>query len=169
VDLSVHDKAKKKIKSDIVILADTNNSLYTFLRLVYWLSNTAVLRVIISQTTKQLDIISLTSISGSGTIEEKNRNMFGSAAKKKTASLWESVYRKRGKLLFTEELEHWADPATFLSALSKTESWIFSRILESVWWQVREHIVSIYFTLFLWKGLCTKFLSAASFSDPLIE
>lgn len=118
---------------------------------------------------KQSDITALTSASRSGVVEEKSSNMSGLAAKKKTASLWESVYRKRGKLLFTEELEHWADPATFLSALSKTESWIFSRILESVWWQVCEPIVSRNCTLFLLKDLCTEFLLAALFSGPLIE
>lgn len=30
----------------------------------------------------------------------------------------------------------WDDPKTFLIALEKVEAWIFSRIVESVWWQV---------------------------------
>lgn len=37
----------------------------------------------------------------------------------------------------TEEYFHnWLDPETFLVALEKVEAWIFSRIVESVWWQV---------------------------------
>ena len=30
----------------------------------------------------------------------------------------------------------WEDSQTFLFALEKIEAWIFSRIVESVWWQV---------------------------------
>ncbi|KAJ3703705.1 hypothetical protein LUZ61_007410 [Rhynchospora tenuis] len=126
-------KAARSISSALVLVARSCGN--DVPRLMYWLSNTAVLRVIISQTMKQSDIIALTSASGSGSVGEKSSNGSGSAPRKKSASLWESVYKKRGKLLFTEELEHWADPTTFLSALGKTESWIFSRILESVWWQ----------------------------------
>lgn len=37
----------------------------------------------------------------------------------------------------TEKHFHrWEDPETFLVALEKVEAWIFSRIVESVWWQV---------------------------------
>lgn len=37
----------------------------------------------------------------------------------------------------TEKQFHsWEDPETFLVALEKVEAWIFSRIVESVWWQV---------------------------------
>ncbi|KAF3330912.1 hypothetical protein FCM35_KLT04266 [Carex littledalei] len=126
-------KAARSISSALVLVARSCGN--DVPRLVYWLSNTAVLRVIISQTMKQSDIIALASSSGSGSAEAKSSNISGSAARKKTATLWESVYRKRGKLLFNEEMEHWADPATILSALGKTESWIFSRILESIWWQ----------------------------------
>lgn len=30
----------------------------------------------------------------------------------------------------------WENPHTFTSALEKVEAWIFSRIIESIWWQV---------------------------------
>lgn len=37
----------------------------------------------------------------------------------------------------TEEYFHgWLEPETFLVALEKVEAWMFSRIIESVWWQV---------------------------------
>lgn len=35
-----------------------------------------------------------------------------------------------------EHIHSWQDPETFLVALEKVEAWIFSRIVESVWWQV---------------------------------
>lgn len=36
----------------------------------------------------------------------------------------------------TEELSDWEDIETFMLALEQVEAWIFSRIVESVWWQV---------------------------------
>lgn len=43
-----------------------------------------------------------------------------------------------GNTLHKEEkpFHSWEDPETFLVALEKVEAWIFSRIVESVWWQV---------------------------------
>ncbi|KAG4983689.1 hypothetical protein JHK87_028438 [Glycine soja] len=42
-----------------------------------------------------------------------------------------------GNTLHKEEkpFHSWEDPETFLVALEKVEAWIFSRIVESVWWQ----------------------------------
>nr|GEW50632.1 hypothetical protein [Tanacetum cinerariifolium] len=31
--------------------------------------------------------------------------------------------------------DDWRDPQTFIVALEKVEAWMFSRIIESVWWQ----------------------------------
>lgn len=33
-------------------------------------------------------------------------------------------------------VEDWQETGTFVGALEKVESWIFSRMFESVWWQV---------------------------------
>lgn len=33
--------------------------------------------------------------------------------------------------------DDWHDPQTFIVALEKVEAWIFSRIVESIWWQVK--------------------------------
>jgi hypothetical protein len=33
--------------------------------------------------------------------------------------------------------DDWHETGTLLAALEKIESWIFSRIVESVWWQVK--------------------------------
>lgn len=34
----------------------------------------------------------------------------------------------------------WHEPETFTAALEKVESWIFTRVVESVWWQVKHFI-----------------------------
>lgn len=38
---------------------------------------------------------------------------------------------------FMQFVNDWQETGTFTAALVKVESWIFSRIVESVWWQVK--------------------------------
>lgn len=45
-----------------------------------------------------------------------------------------SFASKQGHLQFVED---WQEMGTFTNVLEKVESWIFSRIVESVWWQVK--------------------------------
>ncbi|CAA7057080.1 unnamed protein product [Microthlaspi erraticum] len=85
-------------------------------RLTFWLSNIVALREIISQAFGKSRIITQSS--------ESNGNDSG----KKTNLRW-----KNG---FQQLLEDWQETETFTSALEKIEFWIFSRIVESVWWQV---------------------------------
>jgi hypothetical protein len=40
-------------------------------------------------------------------------------------------------------LDDWRETSTLLDALEKIESWIFSRIVESVWWQVKVHHITV--------------------------
>ncbi|KAL1225301.1 hypothetical protein V5N11_003844 [Cardamine amara subsp. amara] len=63
-------------------------------RLTFWLSNSIVLRAILSRSMEKIKIVS---------------NIAGS--------------------------DEWEDPRAFLAALEKFESWIFSRVVKSVWWQ----------------------------------
>lgn len=44
-----------------------------------------------------------------------------------------SKYKKNNSRDSTDD---WEDPEAFVVALEKFEAWIFSRIVESVWWQV---------------------------------
>jgi hypothetical protein len=37
--------------------------------------------------------------------------------------------------------DDWQEITNVLAALEKIESWIFSRIVESVWWQVKVHLI----------------------------
>ncbi|CAN8286854.1 unnamed protein product, partial [Cochlearia groenlandica] len=80
-------------------------------RLTFWLSNVIALREIISQAF------------GKSRVESN-----GNDSEKKTSLKW-----KNG---FQQLLEDWQETETFTSALEKIELWIFSRIVESVWWQV---------------------------------
>lgn len=81
---------------DGYILAYDNFSLYIH-RLTFWLSNSIVLRAILSRGMEKMKI----------------------------------VPEKAGS-------DEWEDPRAFLAALEKFESWIFSRVVKSVWWQVIE-------------------------------
>ncbi|KAI4318047.1 hypothetical protein L6164_025856 [Bauhinia variegata] len=95
-------------------------------RLTFWLSNLIALRAILSKGVEKLQPAEVPCISsecdGSGSVE-------GSSL-------------KRSRPHNTEEKENtvnyfcnWEDPNFFLIALEKVEAWIFSRIVESVWWQ----------------------------------
>lgn len=52
---------------------------------------------------------------------------------------WESISHKNEKFYFSEEFGDWDDPDTLISALERIENWIFSRTVESVWWQVHTY------------------------------
>lgn len=85
-----------------------------------------VLRAIVTETSKQ-------SNSGNN-VNATDYNSI-TASRKNSASMWESLNRKKGKLL-SPEFDNWEDIDTFIAALKKIESWIFSRIVECIWWQV---------------------------------
>ncbi|KAL9250880.1 hypothetical protein AKJ16_DCAP04118 [Drosera capensis] len=97
-------------------------------RLTFWLSNTMVLREIIAQAfgiSSQSNATRVSSLNGSGkTIEGYSSSLkFKSRAGSKQAG-------KKGVIQLAED---W--PETSTSALERVESWIFSRIVESVWRQ----------------------------------
>jgi len=43
---------------------------------------------------------------------------------------------KQDKLAAMQMPDDWQETSTLLAALEKIESWMFSRIVETVWWQV---------------------------------
>lgn len=59
---------------------------------------------------------------GSGGISSLKRDTVSSTKKKKNHP--------------SQDLGDWENPQTFVVALERIEAWIFSRIVESVWWQV---------------------------------
>ncbi|KAJ0258357.1 Nucleolar protein gar2-like protein [Hirschfeldia incana] len=78
-------------------------------RLTFWLSNIISLREIISQ-------------------------QFGKSHITETSESNGSDSEKKGRL--QKLLEDWQETENFTTSLEKIEHWIFSRIVESVWWQV---------------------------------
>ncbi|XP_020232590.1 uncharacterized protein LOC109812935 [Cajanus cajan] len=101
-------------------------------RLTFWLSNTIVLRTIISRTIK--DLVP-SNPDGSG----RRRKIEGEEVHGKiTTSLkLKGLYPRKNEntALGYGGFGNWDDPQVFISALEKVEAWIFSRIIESIWWQ----------------------------------
>ncbi|KAL1135463.1 hypothetical protein V6Z11_A12G175100 [Gossypium hirsutum] len=87
-------------------------------RLTFWLSNSIVLRAIVSNAIGGIQLYSGPCLNSSseGMVLEDNSHL-------------------QEECNSTESFEEWVDPRTFLLALEKFETWIFSRIIESVWWQ----------------------------------
>ena len=96
-------------------------------RLTFWLSNTVVLREIISQAfgvSRQRSPTRFTRLDVNGKSIKGNAFPLNSG----------STQVKEAIQLF----EDWQETRTFTAALEKVEAWIFSRVVESVWWQVRK-------------------------------
>ncbi|CAF1703028.1 hypothetical protein HID58_053199 [Brassica napus] len=87
-------------------------------RLTYWLSNTIILRAIISDNhSEELPV-------SAGQSGPKTQRQGSSSLTWKDSSL-----RKK------DTTGGWDDPGAFITALEKVEAWIFSRVVESIWWQ----------------------------------
>ncbi|XVF75842.1 hypothetical protein PTKIN_Ptkin13bG0219300 [Pterospermum kingtungense] len=118
--------AKNTVSGLILIAKSCGNDVS---RLSFWLSNTIVLREIIYQafgkscclsshtSLPELDGSSRKSDVKSAIVEQK-----GDAGSKQVNG-------------FVHHVDDWQQTGTFTTALEKVESWIFSRIVESVWWQ----------------------------------
>ncbi|XVF60082.1 hypothetical protein PTKIN_Ptkin08bG0014900 [Pterospermum kingtungense] len=110
-------------------------------RLTFWLSNSVVLRAIISESIWDLELLHRT-----GPMESMERNG-GEKMKHGSSPLkWieSSSGKKENKLISFGSFSDWDDPLAFTSALERVEAWIFSRIIESVWWQtLTPHMQSV--------------------------
>ncbi|KAL8110099.1 hypothetical protein AgCh_025995 [Apium graveolens] len=102
-------------------------------RLTFWLSNSAVLRAILSQAFDNQTL----SLSGGHPCEattfQKGKN------EKLSVLRWRDSYSSLGKKtggVLHQNVDKWEDFNTFTSALLSIETWIFSRIVESIWWQI---------------------------------
>ncbi|XP_062202527.1 uncharacterized protein LOC133904900 isoform X2 [Phragmites australis] len=115
--------AARSATSGLVLVAKACG--YDIARLSFWLSNCVVLRAIVTETSKQSG-----STNGISSADYSSKATY----RKNSASMWESLNRKKGKLL-APEFDNWEDVDTFIAALKKIESWIFSRIVETLWWQ----------------------------------
>lgn len=100
------------------------------LRLTFWLSNTVVLREVICQafggSRNSSPATKFAESRGNGKINEM----------KFTTLKWKGSPGGKQINGFMQFVDDWQETGTFTAALEKVESWIFSRIVESVWWQV---------------------------------
>lgn len=102
--------------------------LYICDRLTYWLSNSIMLRAIVSQALREISL-------SAGPYAKSNDGERGSKGRSPSTSNELSPTGEEA-VDSLEEFDDWQDPKTFIIALEKVEAWIFSRIIESVWWQV---------------------------------
>ncbi|KAI3896958.1 hypothetical protein MKX03_026717 [Papaver bracteatum] len=117
----------KSIVSGLLLVAKAGGN--DVPRLTFWLSNSVVLRGIISLTLEdsQLPVSAGPHVETIDTANG-NTNRFSSTLKwKKSPSI-----KKENNLGSSDD---WEDSCTFTAALEKIETWIFSRIVESIWWQ----------------------------------
>lgn len=115
--------AKNTISGLILVAKSCGNDVS---RLTFWLSNTIVLREIISQafgnSRHSSPALNLFESNGRSVVKPATLKSKGGANSKLSNS-------------FVHLVDDWQDTGTFTSALEKVESWIFSRMVESVWWQ----------------------------------
>ncbi|XP_060191746.1 uncharacterized protein LOC132621478 [Lycium barbarum] len=86
-------------------------------RLTFWLSNSLVLRATISKFQREQKAV------------YRDKKQISSPLK------WEAFSSNGIRDDFCESFGNWEDPRTLTRALQRTEAWIFSRIVESIWWQ----------------------------------
>jgi hypothetical protein len=67
---------------------------------------------------------------------ESNGSSKGNEGRSKTLK-WKGSSGSKQANGFMQFIDDWQETGTFTGALVKVESWIFSRIVESVWWQVK--------------------------------
>ncbi|CAI9766697.1 unnamed protein product [Fraxinus pennsylvanica] len=118
--------AAKSTVSGLILVAKACGS--DVPRLTFWLSNSIVLRAIISKSFGENQFP--TSVGAAvGMEDDWNWN-------KKSSSLqWGSVSSRGITSAIEENFSDWENPLIFSAALEKVEAWIFSRIIESIWWQ----------------------------------
>ncbi|XP_074306953.1 uncharacterized protein LOC141642154 isoform X2 [Silene latifolia] len=114
--------ARNTVSGIILVTRTCGNDLA---RLTFWLSNTVVLREIISQAFGMSDLTNSARFKGANGHKGGAGNV--SALKMKGAA--NQVNKP------SQSFEDWEETSTFTSGLEKIESWIFSRVVESVWWQ----------------------------------
>ncbi|WVZ14383.1 hypothetical protein V8G54_011949 [Vigna mungo] len=99
-------------------------------RLTFWLSNAIALRTIISRTVKDPS-----NPAGAGRRRKSDEEGYGKLkASLRVKGL--SPRKDENAALGYGGFGNWDDPQVLLLALEKVEAWIFSRIIESIWWQI---------------------------------
>ncbi|CAN8260785.1 unnamed protein product [Cochlearia groenlandica] len=122
--ISRRANAAKSVVSSLVLVAKACGN--DVPRLTFWLSNTIILREIISDSSAEEE---LPVSAGPGPRISKAQRK---ETEKQSSLNWKESSLSKEKI---ESLGAWDDPQTFITALEKVEAWIFSRVVESIWWQ----------------------------------
>ncbi|XP_009600555.1 uncharacterized protein LOC107762014 isoform X1 [Nicotiana tabacum] len=120
--------AKNTVSGLVLVAKSCGNDVA---RLTFWLSNAVVLRVIISQAFGS-------SCSPSSLVKITESNGGGKKTESKISSFkWKTHpgNKQSSKHDLLQFLDDWQETRTFTAALERVESWIFLRIVESIWWQ----------------------------------
>ncbi|KAL3696181.1 hypothetical protein R1sor_010257 [Riccia sorocarpa] len=106
-------------------------------RLSFWWSNVVVLRSVLVQAyDPEAPNESESSSTGTSSSSNSNGSSTWSRRSSTTAPARKSFSRQDSKLLSPKPLpSDWHQPATFITALEKIEGWIYTKIVESLWWQ----------------------------------
>ncbi|XP_072996989.1 uncharacterized protein [Typha latifolia] len=120
--------AKSTVSGLVLVTKSCGNDVS---RLTFWLSNTVVLREIVSQFFCNLPQPSL--ITKAFEMNENGKIFDGKSTPLGLKNCSGSKQAKYAGLMKLPEDRQ--EIVAFTSALKKIESWIFSRIVESVWWQ----------------------------------
>ncbi|KAK3130392.1 hypothetical protein QOZ80_6BG0492930 [Eleusine coracana subsp. coracana] len=118
--------AKNSVSGLVLIAKSCGNDVS---RLTFWLSNTVVLREIVTQTFG-------ISRQSSPIMKVFSTNGIAKSDKSFSPVRWKSNSNgKHAKPNIMQMPDDWRETGTLLAALERIESWVFSRIVESVWWQ----------------------------------
>ncbi|KAG4927910.1 hypothetical protein JHK82_053602 [Glycine max] len=118
--------AKNTVSGLVLVAKSCGNDVS---RLTFWFSNTIVLREIISQAFgNSCQASPLKRLVESNAAGKRNDG-------KSMALKWKGSSNGKPGNGFMPLVEDWQETGTFTFALERVESWIFSRIVESVWWQ----------------------------------
>ncbi|KAJ8767739.1 hypothetical protein K2173_020679 [Erythroxylum novogranatense] len=98
-------------------------------RLTFWLSNCVVMRAIICQAISDQELKHPAT-----PYMDKNVGAEGKSVKS-TSLKWKTSASQTNKNDSYGDLVEWEDPHKLVSCLERVEAWIFTRIVESIWWQ----------------------------------
>ncbi|KAI4989786.1 hypothetical protein ZWY2020_038149 [Hordeum vulgare] len=121
--------AKNSVSGLVLVAKSCGNDVS---RLTFWLSNTIVLREIVAQTfgisSQSPAVMNAFTMNSNSNAKKLYKNSPPMRWKMNSSG-------KQARSTIMQFPDDWQETGTVLVALEKIESWIFSRIVESVWWQ----------------------------------
>jgi hypothetical protein len=107
-------------------------------RLTFWWSNVVALRVIITKAfDKGLSTLSKGDKAQSSLVANANENGSSGWARVKKSSFTRRPSLQTPPTTPKPPSADWQEASTYIEALEQIEEWIYSKVVESLWWQVR--------------------------------